>query len=1005
MPVRISNFDKMAETGGLAYSQTSASNKNAVKVGKSSAKKKPSKKRTSHSSSSPSSKPKVDENSPYANEMSQAVLNMKVAPQVFPEHVDAIPGDIAKYGLYEQMSGGYLQVTLATVSGTFPLVPRSVDHDIPGDSQDRLFKDLISVQLQNDMSNDIPTLTFTLGNSKDWSSLIAVNDLVRLDYISPRADDKVSSRDICLYTGLVSNLSRSVSYASNQDNYTIVAQGMAKIFSNIQLSTFSELQTNLSSYALLPDDEKTGIAFTGRTSANIVKQIINRFILQNQGGSNTYDFLANQNGNDITKRTTAITLGEVNDLMSKTPMSEEDYEQYMEQLTDSDSSEDTSDVKSDNGVSQTANANKWINVPMSISDNGELPLQNLIEFYIYENLDESYPNAGQNNPFINYNGSILQFIKDVSAKPFNEMYWTHNRGVATLNYRPTPYDPENWKALPITEIDPSLITGINLSNSDSDQASIFKLTATQGLGSTNFTDTYSGTFAPLTNLELIHRYGYKLMEANVDYFNGSDTESEEARTTAGTANSDSEAMKGYTETSAQLHYPPYSSIVNAFYYVSGGKHASSEITIPTSAGGEVTYNAVDSALKNNNNAVSFANSVARYGINQSQANQLWVERNGFNRIKYLSVMQPSYNPTSQTLSKSSKYLRSYKTMAKHPKKSASELISELQYSIGSKQAYDLVQCAIRNHGAPTESQYNSIMQNDKFTDIEDGVEGSPASGSNSVPFFFLRYTQKLFNWYADSAKFYTGSITLRDIPTDTAYIGERIEFYDSSSKAWWECYCEGINISYDYVNGMQVTLNLTRGLPLETEMDSYDKRFTSPTSFWGQYANFQGGYFGEQNLATGIANGGSSSGDSSSSGKSNNDIIKYAQKIMKDYNWSYSQPMRTDMGVPNHPKKNGHADCSSYGWFVLKSCGYDVGDSPFTTFSAPKYLEPISEGDSKAGDIVIANQNPHFAFLEEKWNGGSTKIINMGGNRWDVNEDSFDHAFGYNDHNLYRAKK
>lgn len=1002
MSVKISNFDKMAETGGKAYSQTSVTNKNAVKAGKSSAKKKPSKKQTSRPSSSSSSKPKVDENSPYANEMNQAVLNMKVSPQVFPEHVDTISGDIAKYGMREQMSGGYLQVTLATVSGTYPLVPRSAPHDIPSDSQDRLFKDLISVQLQNDISNDIPTLTFVLGNSKDWSSLIAVNDLVRLDYISPRADDKVSSRDICLYTGLVSNLSRSVSYASNQDNYTIVAQGMAKIFSNIQLSTFSELQTNLSSYALLPDDEKTGIAFTGHTSANIVKQIINRFILQNLGGSNTYDFLANQNGNDITKRATVVTLGEVTDLMNA-PMSEADYEQYMEQLTDSDSSEDTSDIKGNNGVSQTASADKWLNTPMSVNDNGELPLQNLIEFYIYENLDESYPNAGQNNPFINYNGSILQFIKDVSCKPFNEMYWTHNRGVATFNYRPTPYDPENWKALPITEIDPSLITGINLSNSDSDQASIFKLTATQGLGSTNFTDTYSGTFAPLTNLELIHRYGYKLMEATVDYFNGSDTENSDAQSKAGTANSDSEAMKGYTENTAQLHRPPYSSIVDAFYYVSGGKHASSEITIPTLAGGEVTYNAVDSALKNTNNPVTFANSVARYGINQSQANQLWTERNAFNRIKYLSVMAPSYNPTSQTLSKSSKYLRSYKTMAKHPNESASELISELQYSIGSKQAYDLVQCAIKNHGAPTESEFNSIMQNDKFTDVADGVDGSPGSGSDSVPFFFLRYTQKLFDWYADSAKFYTGSITLRDIPTDTAYIGERVEFYDSSSKAWWECYCEGMSVSYDYVNGMQVTLNLTRGVPLETEVDSFDKRFKSPWSFWGQYANFQGGYFGEQNLATGFANGGSS--DSSSSGKSNNDIIKYAQKIMNECNWSYSQPMRTDMGTPNHPKKNGHADCSSFGWFVLKSCGYDVGDSPFTTFSAPKYLEPISEGDSKAGDIVIANQNPHFAFLEEKWKGGDTRIINMGGEGDNVNEDSFDRAFGQNDHNLYRAKK
>lgn len=109
MPFKLTNFDKMDKTGGLAYSQTSSSNKNAGKVvGKASAKKKPSKKRTgSHHSSSNNSKPKVDENSPYVNEMNQSILNMKVAPQVFPEHIDTIDGDIAKYGMREQMSGGY----------------------------------------------------------------------------------------------------------------------------------------------------------------------------------------------------------------------------------------------------------------------------------------------------------------------------------------------------------------------------------------------------------------------------------------------------------------------------------------------------------------------------------------------------------------------------------------------------------------------------------------------------------------------------------------------------------------------------------------------------------------------------------------------------------------------------------------------------------------------------------------------------------------------------------
>ena len=129
---------------------------------------------------------------------------------------------------------------------------------------------------------------------------------------------------------------------------------------------------------------------------------------------------------------------------------------------------------------------------------------------------------------VNYNGSILQMIKDVSSKPFNEMYWTHDRGVATFNYRPTPFDPENWKGLPIQEFGPNVITDINIGTNDQDQAAVYKLTPTQGLGNTQFDGGFNGNLAPLTNLELVHRYGYKLMQAQTDYFNGNDTENAEA---------------------------------------------------------------------------------------------------------------------------------------------------------------------------------------------------------------------------------------------------------------------------------------------------------------------------------------------------------------------------------------------------------------------------------------------------------------------------------------------
>lgn len=846
---------------------------------------------TIHHQSNGSKDSKSSRNEDYQNVINESAKLEQVSNVAYPYHEEHAQGSVAKYGM--NFGSGYIQVTISTVSGTYPLVPRTVSHDIPDDSEQQLIQDLISVQIQNDMQNDIPTCTFVLGNSHDWSSLLVMNDLIRVDYITPDWG-QLTQFDKCLYTGLISNLSRNANYNGSEETYTVVCQGMAKIFSNIQLSTFSDLQSNLNGYQLLPDDEKTGIGFKQHTSANIIKQIINRFILQNQGGANTYDYLASQNGEDITRRATPVQDGHVKDLMGK-PMSLDEYTSYMDYIRQQidtssddsngdDNSNDQQDQAQQNNPYPDLSQEPWLNIPLMVSAGDELPIQNLIEFYIYENLDESYPDAGPSNPFINYNGSILQFIKDVSAKPFNEMYWTHNRGIATFNYRPTPFDPENWLALPITELSPAEITDVSISNTDQDQAAVFKLTPTQGLGANQFEGGWNGDFAPLTNLALVRRYGYKLMEAQVDYFNGNQQEDIQSQVTAGTSGADSEALKGYTDAEAALKAPPYTSICDMFYYTSGRKSHSDDESIPKEAGGEAGFNLVSSALKNSPNAVSFYNNVQGYGIDQPTAYSLWTERNNFNRVKYLSIVMPNYVGTNTGISKSSKYLSSFEAMQKNPKGAASELISEANYALGPAQAYALVQDALANGGKPSEAQYDAAL-NIPYDQQVDGVNGSPDSGQQSVPFLFLRYTQKLFDWYADNAKFYSGTITLCGFPQlDPAYIGERIEFYDDASLTWWEFYCEGISINWSYTSGLQITLNVTRGVPLGEDEHNYGKRFNevivgpktsdiqssdSIWSFWGQSVPFRGGYFGEQNLATAIANssndgdGGDSGGDGS----------------------------------------------------------------------------------------------------------------------------------------------
>ena len=609
------------------------------------------------------------------------------------------------------------------------------------------------------------------------------------------------------------------------------------------------------------------------------------------------------------------------------------------------------------------------------------------------------------------------------------MYWTHVRGLATFIYRPTPFDPENWKALNITEIPPSLITDVNIGTNDQEQAAVFKITPTNGMGQTEYDGGWAGNLAPLTNMDLIRRYGYKLLQAQTDYFNGSsgsgdsdsdsDSDSKDSKDnsqdqgstgttegdiqnqrTAGTQGADSEAMKGYTAQSAAYNYPPYTSIVDAFYYTSGRKTGNSaNISIPKEAGGTIAYEHVRDALNDSRTKGEFLQRVSGLNIPGVDKSALWTLKNNFNRTRYLQIVQPNYNPTSRAISKNSHYLRSYARMQKNPKKAASELIDELGFTLGPKQAYEIVLNALANGGKPTEDAYDSIINNIGFDEQEDGVTGGVSE--SAVPFLFLQYTRKLFNWNADNAKFYSGTITVHGLPNyANAFIGERIMFFDDKAQCWWEFYCEGVKTSWDYQNGLQMTFDVTRGVPLKTEYDSFDKRFTEPWSFWGKSIPFRGGYFGEQNLATAIANSNKDDGGGSTS---HNDIVAFAQKVAKK-GWTYSQGNRTDFGAIGEPKEGGHADCSSFAWYCAKSCGYDVGDSAFTTWSAKDVLEKVDGDNTKAGDIVINDLNPHAGILEEKWHGNDTKVIDMNISE-NIAEETYISGFGSGPTYFGRPKK
>jgi hypothetical protein len=117
-------------------------------------------------------------------------------------------------------------------------------------------------------------------------------------------------------------------------------------------------------------------------------------------------------------------------------------------------------------------------------------------------------------PFINYQGSLRQFLEDVSAKPFNELFFEYtNEGKCKALMRPTPFDPDNWDRLPLYRFTSDIVVEESIGKSDSEMFSVFVVQAPNSI-SLNSMDL--GVY-PKFNPDLIKKYGYKRLDAENRY--------------------------------------------------------------------------------------------------------------------------------------------------------------------------------------------------------------------------------------------------------------------------------------------------------------------------------------------------------------------------------------------------------------------------------------------------------------------------------------------------------
>jgi hypothetical protein len=434
----------------------------------------------------------------------------------------------------------------------------------------------------------------------------------------------------------------------------------------------------------------------------------------------------------------------------------------------------------------------------------------LLDFFIYQfsswTADESLVDV---TPFVNYQGSIRQFLEDVAAKPFNELFFEFtNDGKCVAFMRPTPFDEDKWKSLPVKSISSEEVIQESFGKNDAEMYSIFVVQAPNIM---EYNSLDIGVF-PKFHPALVEKYGYKRLDANNRYLISSGAN---AAITGGSTTSTAP-----TGTGVDTSLPVWNAL---WAFVTKNKLTEKENLDKKEASVELLFN---KAFPNMPNDLIL-------GIIDSLKKGELTEQSYITLAEWSGNQGPSL-PTYQTLMifLQANMLDVPETIRKNRNLVFSALTQEYPY----------MQTSLIN------GIINSLLDR-KFT--EDvyaelaAASGTTANNNGTTPNknvagdLLNQYTQRLFNWYCENVNFYAGDI--RVVGSPDYRIGSRLNYGDQEEPAFWEFYIESVQHEFDFVGGYTTILGVTRGL----QTDDGDKRFSN---LFGKSQDFKGGYLGEQPL-------------------------------------------------------------------------------------------------------------------------------------------------------------
>lgn len=117
--------------------------------------------------------------------------------------------------------------------------------------------------------------------------------------------------------------------------------------------------------------------------------------------------------------------------------------------------------------------------------------------------------------FINYQGSMNSFLKEICDEPFNQLFWEVYDGKNTLVERPTPFNKEDWNKLKVHKITDEDVETDDIGRSDLESYTLFAVGMQQYFSKNDVSK--STNVPPLWNEEYFKKYGLKRLQRFTGY--------------------------------------------------------------------------------------------------------------------------------------------------------------------------------------------------------------------------------------------------------------------------------------------------------------------------------------------------------------------------------------------------------------------------------------------------------------------------------------------------------